>query len=183
MKSLVVYNWCVKITQCGYMKHGWEHITFYVQKHITPLLICYNPPLFATSRQERPYLWDLSIAEVESKQRLCEQTMGSPYSGAIVRTSRDSLKPIPSNEQFTGSVSPDFLSPQLRIQASGRSYQQNLSYCSGNPLIYICGTQGGGGIHFSTPWKIKSDVRKSRGFLFFITFYMELKPEWSFYDQ
>ena len=67
------------------MKHGWEHITFYVQKHITPLLICSNPPLFATSRQERPYLWDLSIAEVESKQRLREQTTGSPHSGAVKR--------------------------------------------------------------------------------------------------
>ena len=40
-----------------------------------------------------------------------------------------------------------------------------------------------GGISFSTPWKIKSDVRKSRGFLFFITFYVESKLEWSFYDQ
>ena len=83
MKSLVVYYWCVKITQCGYMKHGLEHITFYVQKHITPLLICSNPPLFATSRQERSYLWDLSIAELEgeSKQRLREQTTGTPHSG------------------------------------------------------------------------------------------------------
>ena len=40
-----------------------------------------------------------------------------------------------------------------------------------------------GGISFSTLWKIKSDVRKSRGFLFFITFYVESKLEWSFYGQ
>ena len=40
-----------------------------------------------------------------------------------------------------------------------------------------------GGTSFSTPWKMKSDVRKSRGFLFFITFYVESKLEWSFYGQ
>ena len=42
---------------------------------------------------------------------------------------------------------------------------------------------GGGGISFSTPWKIKSDLRKSHGFLFFITFYVESKLEWRFYGQ
>ena len=40
-----------------------------------------------------------------------------------------------------------------------------------------------GGTSFSSPWKMKSDVRKTRGFLFFITFYVESKLEWSFYGQ
>ena len=45
MDSLGVYYCCVKIPQCGYMEHGLTSITFYVQKHIPPLVMCYNPPL------------------------------------------------------------------------------------------------------------------------------------------
>ena len=41
----IIYYWYVKISRCGYMEHGWKCITFYVQKHIAPLAMCYNPPL------------------------------------------------------------------------------------------------------------------------------------------
>ena len=44
-KSLGVCYWCVKIPQCGYMEHGLKHITYYVQKHIAALVMCYNPAL------------------------------------------------------------------------------------------------------------------------------------------
>ena len=44
-KSLGVYHWCIKIPQCGYMEHWLNFITFYVQKHITALAMCYNPTL------------------------------------------------------------------------------------------------------------------------------------------
>ena len=44
-KLLGVCYWCVKIPQCRYMKHGLKHIKIYVQKHIAPLAMCYNPPL------------------------------------------------------------------------------------------------------------------------------------------
>ena len=43
MKSLGVYYWYVKLPQCRYMEHGLEYITSYVEKHIAPLAICYNP--------------------------------------------------------------------------------------------------------------------------------------------
>ena len=42
-KSLVVCYRCVKITQCGYMKHGLKDIVFYIQKHITPQ---FHPTLY-----------------------------------------------------------------------------------------------------------------------------------------
>ena len=45
MKFLGEYNWYVKIPQCGYMERGLKYILFYVQKHIAPLAICYNPQL------------------------------------------------------------------------------------------------------------------------------------------
>ena len=32
-------------TECGYMEHGLKHITFYVQKHVAALAMCYNPVL------------------------------------------------------------------------------------------------------------------------------------------
>ena len=41
--EIIVGYWCVKLPQCGYMKHGLKHITFYVQKHIAALAMCYNP--------------------------------------------------------------------------------------------------------------------------------------------
>ena len=44
-KSLGVCYWCVKIPQCGYMELGLKHISFYVQKHIVALAMCYNPAL------------------------------------------------------------------------------------------------------------------------------------------
>ena len=44
-KSLGVYYWCVKIPQCGYMEHGLYYVTFYVQKRIADLAMCYNPTL------------------------------------------------------------------------------------------------------------------------------------------
>ena len=40
-----VYYWCVKIPQCGCIKHGLSFITLYVQKHIAALAKCYNLPL------------------------------------------------------------------------------------------------------------------------------------------
>ena len=33
-KSLGLRYWYVKIQQCGYMKHGLKHISFYIEKHI-----------------------------------------------------------------------------------------------------------------------------------------------------
>ena len=42
-KAWGVYNWCVKIPQCEYLEYGLEYIRFYVQKHIGPLIMCYNP--------------------------------------------------------------------------------------------------------------------------------------------
>ena len=43
-KSLRVYNWYVKIPQCGYMEHGLKYtcIATYVQKPIAPSAILYN---------------------------------------------------------------------------------------------------------------------------------------------
>ena len=38
-----LYYWYVKIPQCGYVQHGLQYITFYVQKHIATM--CFNPPL------------------------------------------------------------------------------------------------------------------------------------------
>ena len=45
MKYLRVYYWYLKTPQCEYMEHGWKHINCYVQKHIVPQPVCYNPPL------------------------------------------------------------------------------------------------------------------------------------------
>ena len=44
-KIFGVCYWCVEIPQCVYMEYGLKHITFYVQKQIAPLAMCYNPPL------------------------------------------------------------------------------------------------------------------------------------------
>ena len=44
-KSLGVSYWCVEIPQYKYMEHGLKHITFYVQKYIAALAMCYNPGL------------------------------------------------------------------------------------------------------------------------------------------
>ena len=35
---------CQNTTMRVYMEHGSKYITFYVQKHIAPLAMCYNPP-------------------------------------------------------------------------------------------------------------------------------------------
>ena len=49
-KSLGVCYLRVKIPQCRYMEHGSKHITFYVQKHIAALAMCYDPaPAFDKS--------------------------------------------------------------------------------------------------------------------------------------
>ena len=40
-----VFNWCVKMPQCVYVEHELKYITFYVQKHIAALAVCYNPAL------------------------------------------------------------------------------------------------------------------------------------------
>ena len=45
MKSLGVYLWYVKMPRCGWVEHGLEYITFYVQKHIAHLTVCSGPPL------------------------------------------------------------------------------------------------------------------------------------------
>ena len=44
-KSLGVCYWCVKILQCGYMDHGLKHISFYVQKRVIAMGMCYDPAL------------------------------------------------------------------------------------------------------------------------------------------
>ena len=38
MKSLGLCYWYVKMPRCGCVEYGLEYITFYVQKHITPLV-------------------------------------------------------------------------------------------------------------------------------------------------
>ena len=35
--AIFIYS---KLPQCGYMEHGLEYITFYVQKHVAPLAVC-----------------------------------------------------------------------------------------------------------------------------------------------
>ena len=57
MKYLRVYYWYFKIPQCGYMEHGCKYIKFYVQKHIVPQPVCYNPPLVHGKSQEHSHLW------------------------------------------------------------------------------------------------------------------------------
>ena len=44
-KSLGVCYWCVKIPQCWFMDHGLKHVSFYVQKHVIAMGMCYNPAL------------------------------------------------------------------------------------------------------------------------------------------
>ena len=41
-KSMGTYYWCVRIPQCGYMKHGLKHILFYIEKHPAHRAVCYN---------------------------------------------------------------------------------------------------------------------------------------------
>ena len=45
MKSLGVYYWYVKVPRCRCVEHGFEYITFYVQKHIANLAACSGPLL------------------------------------------------------------------------------------------------------------------------------------------
>ena len=47
-KNLTLWNpWCMLLicqkTQYGYEEHGLEYITFYVQKHIAPVMLCSGP--------------------------------------------------------------------------------------------------------------------------------------------
>ena len=44
-KSLGVCYWCVKTPQCGYIDHDLKHISFYVQKRVVAMGVCYNPAL------------------------------------------------------------------------------------------------------------------------------------------
>ena len=44
-KSLGVCYWYVKIPHCGYMDHELKHISFYVQKRVVAMGMCYNPAL------------------------------------------------------------------------------------------------------------------------------------------
>ena len=44
-KCLGVCYRYAKIPRCGYVEHGLNDITFYVEKHIAPRTICYNHPL------------------------------------------------------------------------------------------------------------------------------------------
>ena len=41
-------------TKFGYMEHGLKYITFYVQKYITFLALCYNPPLVCDKPVGKP---------------------------------------------------------------------------------------------------------------------------------
>ena len=45
MKHLLKYITYVKILQSGHMEHLLKYIMFYIQKHMIPLVICFNPPL------------------------------------------------------------------------------------------------------------------------------------------
>ena len=65
-ESLGVYYCCVKIPQCGYMEHGLKYIMFYIQKHIAPLAMCYNPPLVRDKPLGAPTLVKLSYFLVMS---------------------------------------------------------------------------------------------------------------------
>ena len=62
-RSLGVCYWLVIITQCGHMEHGLKHITFYVQKHIAALVMCYNAvlvrdkPIGAPAFVKKKLLW------------------------------------------------------------------------------------------------------------------------------
>ena len=44
LKSLGVYYWYVKMARCGYVGHGLEYLSFYVQKHIVHMVACSAPP-------------------------------------------------------------------------------------------------------------------------------------------
>ena len=52
-----VCYWYFKISQCGCMAHGWKYIQFYVQKHIAPRAICYNPTPTHTHKHTHTHLW------------------------------------------------------------------------------------------------------------------------------
>ena len=43
MESLGVYYWYVKMLRCGYVEHGLEYFSFYLQKHIVHLAACSGP--------------------------------------------------------------------------------------------------------------------------------------------
>ena len=47
MKSLGVYYWYVEMLRCGYVEHGLEYFSFYVQKHLAHLAdrSVLDPPL------------------------------------------------------------------------------------------------------------------------------------------
>ena len=44
MKSLGVYYWYVKMPWYGYVEHGLDCLSFYVQKHIAHLAACSGLP-------------------------------------------------------------------------------------------------------------------------------------------
>ena len=45
MKSLGVYYWYIKMPRSGYVEHGLDYFSFYVQKHLTHLAACSGPPV------------------------------------------------------------------------------------------------------------------------------------------
>ena len=45
MKSFGVYYCFVKMSRCGFMEHGLDYFSFYVQKHLAHLAACSGPPL------------------------------------------------------------------------------------------------------------------------------------------
>ena len=57
-ESLRVFCWLVKIPQCGHREHGLKDIKCYVQKHIAPRTICFNPQQTANNTR---ILWDSSM--------------------------------------------------------------------------------------------------------------------------
>ena len=50
MKSLGICYWYVNMPLCDCVEHGLEYVTFYVKKHVTPLMVCSGPPLI----QDKP---------------------------------------------------------------------------------------------------------------------------------
>ena len=44
MESLGIYYWYVKMPRCGYVEHGLEYFSFYVQNHIAHLAACSGLP-------------------------------------------------------------------------------------------------------------------------------------------
>ena len=85
MKSLATNFSYVEIPQSGYMEHGLKYFKFYVQKHISPLAICYNPLL-----DHNEPLWSF-VRLIYSEMFLLCGLYESPMSGLWTQDTLKSL--------------------------------------------------------------------------------------------